>query len=109
MRRTSPLKRRPFALYGAIAVVVLAILGWLFMRPHSETAPATCSASRYATGGSSARSGGESTDSKPTAAKPSATKARETIAIDPGNGGFWPGRPFRLASRRLHLQGANQG
>jgi eukaryotic-like serine/threonine-protein kinase len=34
-------KRRQFALYGAIAVVVLAILGWLFMRPHSEPAPAT--------------------------------------------------------------------
>jgi eukaryotic-like serine/threonine-protein kinase len=34
-------KRRPFALYGAIAVVVLAILGWLLMRPHSEPAPAT--------------------------------------------------------------------
>jgi hypothetical protein len=34
-------KRRPFALYAAIAVVVLAILGWLLMRPHSEPAPAT--------------------------------------------------------------------
>jgi hypothetical protein len=39
-----PLYRRPFALYGAIAVVVLAILGWLFMRPQSEPAPATAAA-----------------------------------------------------------------
>jgi eukaryotic-like serine/threonine-protein kinase len=31
-------------LYGAIAVVVLAILGWLLMRPHSEPAPATATA-----------------------------------------------------------------
>ncbi len=34
-------KRRPLVLYGAIAVVVLAILGWLLMRPHSEPATAT--------------------------------------------------------------------
>jgi hypothetical protein len=33
-------KRRPFALYGALAVVVLAILGWLLLRPHSAPAPA---------------------------------------------------------------------
>jgi hypothetical protein len=38
------IKRRPFALYGAIAVVVLAILGWLLMRPHSEPAPPTATA-----------------------------------------------------------------
>ncbi len=43
-----PVKRRPFALYGAIAVVVLAILGWLLMRPHSEPAPATASAPQAA-------------------------------------------------------------
>jgi eukaryotic-like serine/threonine-protein kinase len=33
-------KRRPFALYGALAVIVLAILGWLVLRPHSAPAPA---------------------------------------------------------------------
>src|SRR5580698_5965316 len=33
-------KRRPIALYGALAVVVLAILGWLFFRPSSTPAPA---------------------------------------------------------------------
>ena len=33
-------KRRPIALYGALAVVVLAILGWLFLRPSSAPAPA---------------------------------------------------------------------
>ncbi|MGC2400001.1 MAG: SPOR domain-containing protein [Acidobacteriaceae bacterium] len=33
-------KKKPFALYGALAVVVLAILGWLIFRPNSEPAPA---------------------------------------------------------------------
>lgn len=32
-------KKKPFVLYGALAVVVLAILGWLIFRPHSEPAP----------------------------------------------------------------------
>ena len=34
-------KRPPFLLYGALAVVVLAIIGWLLLRPHSEPSPAT--------------------------------------------------------------------
>jgi eukaryotic-like serine/threonine-protein kinase len=33
-------KRKPLALYGALGVVVLAILGWLLLRPHSAPAPA---------------------------------------------------------------------
>lgn len=37
-------KRTPFALYGAIAVVVLAILGWLLLRPHSEPVPTNATA-----------------------------------------------------------------
>ena len=32
-------KRKPLALYGALAVVVLAIIAWLVFRPHSEPAP----------------------------------------------------------------------
>jgi eukaryotic-like serine/threonine-protein kinase len=42
-------KRSPFALYGALAVVVLAILGWLLLRPHSEPAPAKTEAPQIAT------------------------------------------------------------
>jgi eukaryotic-like serine/threonine-protein kinase len=34
-------RKKPWALYGALAVVVLAILGWLIFRPHSEPPPAT--------------------------------------------------------------------
>jgi hypothetical protein len=32
-------KRPPFVLYGVVAAVVLAILGWLFLRPNSAPAP----------------------------------------------------------------------
>ena len=33
-------KRKPLALYGALAVIVLAIIGWLVFRPRPEPAPA---------------------------------------------------------------------
>jgi eukaryotic-like serine/threonine-protein kinase len=36
-------KRRPLVLYGALAVIVLAILAWLVLRPHSTPAPADTS------------------------------------------------------------------
>lgn len=37
-----PVAKRPsFLLYGALAVIVVAIIGWLLLRPHSEPAPAT--------------------------------------------------------------------
>ena len=42
-------KRRPLALYGALGVVVLAILGWLFLRPHSASAPASTETAQTAT------------------------------------------------------------
>jgi eukaryotic-like serine/threonine-protein kinase len=35
-----PVRRKPFALYGALAVVVLAIIGWLLLRSPSAPAPA---------------------------------------------------------------------
>jgi eukaryotic-like serine/threonine-protein kinase len=35
-----PTKKAPYILYAALAVVVLAILGWLFFRPSSTPAPA---------------------------------------------------------------------
>jgi eukaryotic-like serine/threonine-protein kinase len=71
-------KRRPFALYGAIAVVVLAILGWLLMRPHSEPAPATApqTAPQPATPPPAVAESAPAP--KPTAAKPSAAKTSAT-------------------------------
>jgi len=34
-----PAKRKPLLLYGALGVVLLAIIGWLLLRPHSAPAP----------------------------------------------------------------------
>jgi eukaryotic-like serine/threonine-protein kinase len=34
-----PVKRKPLLLYGALGVVLLAIIGWLLLRPHSAPAP----------------------------------------------------------------------
>jgi hypothetical protein len=80
-------KRRPFALYGAIAVVVLAILGWLLMRPHSEPAPATATAPQTAPRQAAPPPpvAEKAPVQKPTAAKPSATKgpATKPAAVKP--------------------------
>ena len=78
-------KRRPFALYGAIAVVVLAILGWLFMRPHSEPAPATATAPVTAPQPVAPPPvvAEEAPAPKPAAAKPSAAKAPATKPAKP--------------------------
>ena len=69
-----PVKRRPIALYAAIAVVVLAILGWLFMRPHSEPAPATAPQATTQPAAPAPAVVAEAPAPKPTTAKPSATK-----------------------------------
>jgi hypothetical protein len=66
-------KRRPFALYGAIAVVVLAIIGWLLMRPHSEPAPATATTPQTVAPTPQVTQTPPPAP-KPTAAKPSAAK-----------------------------------
>jgi hypothetical protein len=83
-------KRRPFALYGAIAVVVLAILGWLVMRPHSEPAPATASApqSTPQPAAPPPSVAEKAPPAKPTAAKPSAVKgpAGKSAAVRPSPG-----------------------
>jgi hypothetical protein len=78
-------KRRPFALYGAIAVVVLAILGWLFMRPHSEPAPATPTAPVTAPQPVAPPPvvAEKAPATKPAAAKPSAAKAPATKPAKP--------------------------
>jgi eukaryotic-like serine/threonine-protein kinase len=71
-------KRRPFALYGAIAVVVLAILGWLLMRPHSEPAPATAPQTAPQPAAPPPAVAESAPAPKPTAAKPSAAKTPAT-------------------------------
>jgi eukaryotic-like serine/threonine-protein kinase len=76
-------KRRPFALYGAIAVVVLAILGWLLMRPHSETAPATAPQTTAQPAAPPPTVAETAPPAKPTAAKPSAAKIPKPTAVKP--------------------------
>ncbi len=36
----TPVQRKPLLMYGALGVVLLAIIGWLLLRPHSAPAPA---------------------------------------------------------------------
>ena len=36
----TPAQRKPLLIYGALGVVLLAIIGWLLLRPHSAPAPA---------------------------------------------------------------------
>jgi eukaryotic-like serine/threonine-protein kinase len=79
-----PVKRRPFALYGAIGVVVLAILGWLLMRPHSEPAPATAPQTATQPAAPPPPVEEKAPVPKPAAAKPSAAKgATKPAAVKP--------------------------
>jgi hypothetical protein len=61
-------KRRPFVLYGALAVVVLAIIGWLFLRPSSKPSPANGTATQAA-------ASADPQDEKPAADKPAPAPA----------------------------------
>jgi hypothetical protein len=73
-------KRPPFLLYGALAVVVLAIIGWLLLRPNSEPAPATATNPQTAP---QLVAPAPTVAEKPPAAKPPASKptaARATAA-----------------------------
>jgi eukaryotic-like serine/threonine-protein kinase len=74
-------KRPPFVLYGALAVIVLAILGWLFLRPQSAPAPTDAApqttqaappAPAPATAPAPAPAPAPPVAQKPSAAKPSA-------------------------------------
>jgi eukaryotic-like serine/threonine-protein kinase len=69
-------KRPPFLLYGALAVVVLAIIGWLLLRPHSEPAPATATNSQTAAPvvAPEPTVAEKPPTAKPPAAKPTATR-----------------------------------
>jgi eukaryotic-like serine/threonine-protein kinase len=76
-------KRRPFALYGALAVVVLAILGWLLLRPHSAPAPAD-TAPQTATQAAPPAAAPEPTPAPPVSQKPSAAKPSAAISTPKG-------------------------
>jgi eukaryotic-like serine/threonine-protein kinase len=82
-------KRRPLALYGALAVVVLAILGWLFLRPNSAPAPADTApqtASQAPPAAAPEPAPAPPVSQKPSAAKPSAAistpKSRPAAVAD---------------------------
>jgi hypothetical protein len=72
-------------LYGAIAVVVLAILGWLLMRPHSEPAPATAPQTTPQPAAPPPPVAEKVPAPKPTTAKPSAARgpATKPAAVKP--------------------------
>jgi eukaryotic-like serine/threonine-protein kinase len=72
-------KRRPFALYGALGVVVLAILGWLLLRPHSTPTP-TDAAPQTATQAAPPAPTPAPAPATPVAKKPSAAKPSAAIS-----------------------------
>jgi pyruvate/2-oxoglutarate dehydrogenase complex dihydrolipoamide acyltransferase (E2) component len=78
-----PHKKRPLALWGAIAVVVLAILGWLFMRPHSETAPPPAPQATTQPAAPAPAEVEKAPAAKPSAARSSAAKPAKTSPSTP--------------------------
>jgi len=97
-------RRRPFALYGAIAVVVLAILGWLLMRPHSDPAtPTTATATAPQTAPQPVVPPPPVEEKapapKPMAAKPSAAKSSATKPSPLASGTPASGPPGRSVWR----------
>jgi eukaryotic-like serine/threonine-protein kinase len=72
-------KKKPFVLYGALAVAILAILGWLIFRPHSEPAPVSTASSQAAPAPAPAAPSPE-TAAPVTAAKPGAAKSSHSSA-----------------------------
>jgi hypothetical protein len=72
-------KWRPFALYGALGVVVLAILGWLFLRPNSAPAPAD-TAPQTTTQAAPPVAAPEPAPAPPVAKKPSAAKPSAAVS-----------------------------
>jgi eukaryotic-like serine/threonine-protein kinase len=72
-------KRRPFALYGVLGVIVLAILGWLLLRPQSAPAP-TDAAPQTATQAAPPAPTPAPAAAPPVAQKPSAAKPSAAIS-----------------------------
>ena len=97
-------KRKPLALYGAIAVILLAIIGWLVFRPHTEPAsgprPLPRPKPRLLQ-----RLSPRSLRRRPL--RSCRIEARRIEAFTCACGRDWG--PFHLARSRLHLQESNQG
>jgi eukaryotic-like serine/threonine-protein kinase len=74
-------KRKPLALYSALGVVVLAILGWLLLRPHSAPAPANTDTAQTVTQPAAPATPPAATppSGKPPAVKPSAVKPAPSL------------------------------
>ena len=85
-------KRKPLALYGAIAVILLAIIGWLVFRPHTEPAsgpspaPPTEAAAPPAPQPTVAP---PAAAPKPAASKPAASKPSPAPAAATGDRSIW--------------------
>jgi eukaryotic-like serine/threonine-protein kinase len=92
----APAERRSLLVYGALGVVLLALVGWLLLRPHSAPAPAeapnppTQAAAPAAAPAPPAPTPPAVTAPKPRAAKPSpsapAVVARSATAAVPADG-----------------------
>ncbi len=82
-------KRKPLALYGAIAVIVLAIIGWLVFRPNSEPAsgPAPATPTQAAAPSAPPPTAAPPTATpKPAASKPAASKPSPSPAAAAATG-----------------------
>jgi eukaryotic-like serine/threonine-protein kinase len=92
----APAERRSLLVYGALGVVLLALVGWLLLRPHSAPAPAEApnpaaqAAAPAAAAAPPAPTPPAVTAPKPRAAKPSpsapAVVARSATAAVPADG-----------------------
>jgi hypothetical protein len=82
-------KRPPFLLYGALAVIVLAIIGWLLLRPHSESAPATANSPQTAAPvvAPAPPAAENPPATKPTATKPNAARPTAAAKLAPSTPG----------------------
>jgi eukaryotic-like serine/threonine-protein kinase len=88
-----PVKQKPWLLYGGLGVVLLAIIGWLLLRPHSVQAPVETPTQATAPAPAPpapAIATAKPPDARPPAAKPSpsagASTARSAAATAPADG-----------------------
>ncbi len=93
-----PAKKTPYGLYAVLALVVLAIVGWLWLRPHSTPAPAptqteaaapTPSPDTAAPVPAPTASAPKAAAPKASASKPSASKAAAVATATPQDHPVW--------------------
>jgi eukaryotic-like serine/threonine-protein kinase len=93
-----PAKKTPYGLYAVLALVVLAIVGWLWLRPRSTPAPAptqteaaapTSSPATSAPVPAPAVSAPKAPAAKASAAKPSASKAAAVVTATAEDHPVW--------------------